>query len=191
MNHGRTTDFPFDDCAKIQALASEYWNVIADRDVKEEKKFPGEFQNARKCGYLSPDLFVRVARWKSVRKTPSYLSNTDEEIRKATVAAFQAKDDATAINALKELKGVALRTASAILHWMVPERFPILDYRVMAALGENEPKSYEDVRLYSRIADRVRELADRHSLDLRTMDRALWTWDKHRQGTAKARCRKG
>lgn len=125
-------------------------------------------------------LFVRLARWKSVRKTPDYESNTEAEVRAATSAAFAASDDAAAIQALTPLRGVALRTASAILHWMRPDRFPILDVRVLAALGVPEPPSYEDVRFYSTIAARIRALAEQHVLDLRTVDRALWTWDKLR-----------
>ena len=53
----------------------------------------------------------------------------------------------------------------------------------MAALGEPTPKSYDDIHFYSRVADLVRALSVKHSLDLRTIDRALWTWDKLRSRT--------
>lgn len=179
------------DRAELVALADAYWKEIYERDAKAERGFENAFLEARNHGHLTKDLFVKVARWKSVRNTRNYEFNTESEIRAATAAAFQGSDDESSINALRELHGVALRTASAILHWMHPDRFPILDYRVMAALGETAPKSYEDIRLYTRIADRVRELALHHSLDLRTMDRALWTWDKRRSPTSNPRCRKG
>ena len=175
---------------KIVALAEDYWTVIADIDAKAERAFENDFREARSRGYLPKDLFVRVARWKSVRNTRKYALNAEADIRTATAAAFQAADDAAAISALVQLQGVALRTASAILHSMRPERFPILDYRVLAALGEAAPKSYDDIRLYIRIADQIRELALHHSLDLRTIDRALWTWDKRRSTTLRGRCRK-
>jgi hypothetical protein len=77
-----------------------------------------------------------------------------------------------------QLRGVALRTASAILHWMRPDRYPILDFRVVGALGKPEPSSYEDVDFYLKIAEEVKSLAQRHALDLRTIDRALWAWHK-------------
>ena len=57
------------------------------------------------------------------------------------------------------LNGVALRTASAILQWMRPDRFAILDVRVVAALGWPEPASWDDFNYYSRVATRVRDLA--------------------------------
>ncbi|MEA3246747.1 MAG: hypothetical protein U9Q74_11385, partial [Gemmatimonadota bacterium] len=124
--------------------------------------------------------FVRVGRWKSVRQTPNYESNSEERVRTATVAAFKASDDEQAIAALISLKGVALRTATAILQWMRPERFPILDVRVVSALGLEEPSSWDDTAYYAQVADRVRELARQCGVDLRTMDRALWAWDKFR-----------
>ena len=181
--------FPLNDRSQIVTLAEDYWNRISHRDAEAERAFEHDFQEAGGLGYLPKELFVRVAKWKSVRNTRRYESNPDDKIRAQTTAAFQA-DDATAINALRELDGVALRTASAILHWMRPDEFPILDYRVMAALGEPAPKSYEDVHFYIGIADRVKGLSRKHSLNLRTMDRALWTWDKLRTGVSKPSCRK-
>ena len=61
---------------------------------------------------------------------------------------------------------------------MRPDRFPILDEKVVLALDEEEPRSWEDVSFYTRIADRIRALARRHDLALRIVDRALWTWGK-------------
>ncbi len=111
---------------KIVVLACDYWTEITDSDAKAERAFESAFREARIRGYLPKDLFVRVARWKSVRNMRNYELNTESDIRTATTAAFQASDDAEAISALVQLHGVALRTASAILHWMRPEKFPIL-----------------------------------------------------------------
>jgi hypothetical protein len=175
-------EFPVDDTAQILELARLYWSTINARDAAAERAFERDLAAARAAGYLPKPLFVRLARWKSVRNTPAYESNSEEAVRAATVAAFQAADDAAAIAALTALRGVALRTASAILHWMRPDRFPILDVRVLSALGVPEPRSYDDVHFYATVGEQIRQLAARHSLDLRTIDRALWTWDKLRAG---------
>ena len=173
-----STAFPFDNRDEILSLADQYWSLISSRDVEEERAFEREMPAVRREGFLSKDLFVRLARWKSVRKTPDYLANSEDDIRRATASAFAAETDRAALEALMGLKGVALRTASALLHWMRPEHFPILDYRIVAALGEPEPGSYEDYAYYERTADQVRALATKHGIDLRTIDRALWTWQK-------------
>jgi hypothetical protein len=46
----------------IMALAEEYWELISVRDATEERLFKSSFQEARGNGYLSKELFVRVAR---------------------------------------------------------------------------------------------------------------------------------
>jgi hypothetical protein len=38
---------------------------------------------------------------------------------------------------------------------MCPEGFPVLDFRVLATLGEPEPADWEDLAFHSRIAARV------------------------------------
>lgn len=172
--------FPFGDCAEVRRLAETYWDLITPIEAAEERQFEHEFNVARKRGYLSRDLFVRAGRWKSVRQTPNYESNLEETVRAASAKAFAAGDDATALVAMMRLRGVALRTASAILQWMRPDQFPILDVRVVSALGWPEPGSWEDLSFYSRVSARVRELARECAVDLRTMDRALWAWDKLR-----------
>jgi hypothetical protein len=172
--------FPFGDCGEIRRLANVYWDLINPSEAAEEQLFERDFAEARRQGFLSKELFIRVARWKSVRQTQNYESNSFESIRAATAEAFTAANDASALSALMQLKGVALRTASAILHWMIQDRFPILDVRVVAALGLTESASYEDFGFYSLVATRVRDLARECDIDLRTTDRALWAWDKLR-----------
>ena len=173
-----SSPFPFDDRAAIVNLAEAYWSLISERDAAEERAFERELPAARAAGHLSKSLFVRLARWKSVRNTPNYQSNTDAEVRAATSAAFSAPEDAVALQALMVLNGVALRTASAILQWMRPDRFPILDFRVVQALGRSMPASYDNVGFYATLAEEIRALAERNSLDLRMIDRALWAWSK-------------
>lgn len=172
--------FPFGDREAIVRLATLYWSKIRASEQAEERAFEAAMPEHRRHGELDKGMFVRLARWKSVRKTPDYDANSDEEVRQATREAFAADAEADAIRALCRLRGVALRTATALLHWMAPDRYPILDFRVLSALGEPPPTSFESPALYVRIADRVRHHASALRVDLRTLDRALWTWDKVR-----------
>jgi len=173
-----TKSFPFDDRSEILRLANLYWDLITSTEASEEHAFEKEMPVARRQGFLNKPIFVRLARWKSVRQTPNYESNDEASIRNLTLRAFAATDERTAILALTKLRGVALRTATAILHWMRPDFYPILDFRVVGALGRPEPLSYEDIEFYSQIANEIRAIAKRHGLDLRTVDRALWAWQK-------------
>ena len=178
MTTTTTRPFPATDRAAILALAETYWRFGSDRANAEERAIEAAEFHLRRGTGLSRDEFVRIARWKSKRPTRHYLKNTEAEVSRATLAAFQARTEAEAIGALTDLHGVGLRTATAILHWLRPKEFPILDFRVVGALGETEPKSWEDVAYYSRIAARVRELATKYGVSLRELDRALWAWKK-------------
>lgn len=173
-----TSAFPFEDRDAILRLADRYWHLISAADAAEERAFEEEIPPLRTQGELSKGIFVRLARWKSKRKTPDYESNSEAEVRGATRRAFAANSDEEAIRSLTILRGVATRTASALLHWMVPDRYPILDFRVVQALGESEPTDWESTEYYARIADRIRDLANHGRVDLRTIDRALWSWNK-------------
>ncbi len=179
---------PFDDRAAILALEERYRKVFClPSDVATEDAIGDAMKEARNAGVLSRKLFLQIARWKSKRPTRHYEKNSEDEVRDATRLAFVARTDTDAILALTDLHGVGLRTATALLHWMRPEEFPILDFRVVAALGEAEPCSWEDVTFYSQIADRIRALAAKHKLGLRVIDRALWAWQKEATA-AQRRC---
>lgn len=172
------SSFPASDRKEILRLADRYWSLITAGERAEEKAFEVELPAWRQRRELPKELFVRIARWKSVRKTPNYLENSDADVLAATRQGFAAAADIAAVAALTRLSGVAVRTASALLQWMAPERYPILDFRVLRALGEPEPSNYDDPHFYARFAERVRALASRLAIDLRTLDRAMWAWDK-------------
>jgi thermostable 8-oxoguanine DNA glycosylase len=174
-------EFPFSDTDAVKQLAEEYWSLISRNEVEVESTLDEELKEPRRAGYLDASIFMKIARWKSTRPTPLYAKNSATEIEAATASGFAATTDREAIESLTQLHGIGLRTATALLHWMRPNQFPILDFRVVAALHQNEPKDWEDVDSYSKIADVIRQRANELDMDLRTLDRALWTWDKKRK----------
>ncbi len=171
-------DLPDIDADFVRRYARRYWASITPAEAAAERRMESAIVPARQAGELNKDLFTTIARWKSPRPLKRYLANTEQSVRSATRAAFAAETDAEAIDALRALNGVALRTATALLHWMRPHEFPILDFRVVAALGIPEPSSWEDTRFYSRVADDLRRISRQLGIDLRTLDRALWAWHK-------------
>lgn len=65
-----------------------------------------------------------------------------------------------------------------MLHWMRPAEFPILDFRAVEALGWSAPADWEDLAFYEKFTEHIVRQAKRFSVDLRTIDRALWAMDK-------------
>ena len=156
----------------------EYWRLISDNDAKNEQEFEERFAAARRKGFLPRDLFEDCAKWKSRQRLDLIRNNSGDKIRKCTQKAFQAKTRKDAIASLVALDGVALRRAVALLHWMRPTAYPMIDKRVVRQIGWHMPANWEDVAYYERFADHLSSHASRLSVDLRTLDRALWAMDK-------------
>lgn len=80
------------------------------------------------------------------------------------------------------LSGVGLPTASVLLHFAFPEALPILDVRALESLGIRGRSSYTPA-FWSAYVTACREIAARHGVSLRTLDKALWQYSKERAVT--------
>jgi hypothetical protein len=171
--------FPFGNKAAIEVLAEEYWGAITPSESDAERnQIPQIVDHARTRGYLKKDEFITLAGWKSKRPLRRYVTNDWRFIKTQTRDALASADRYQALKSLDSLDGVALRTATAILHWFRLADTPILDQRVVAAVGRTPPTSWERIDFYREVAEEILFEARRVDVDLRTMDRALWAWDK-------------
>lgn len=166
------------DRSNVLRWSERYWNLITEPERGEERSFGALLDEARKEGHLEKPLFIRLGRWKSPRIQHHLETNLAERVRTVTHDAFAAKGKKAPVQEMRKLKGVATRTATAMLHWMRPTEFPILDFRVVAALGWDAPDDWEDLAFYVSFAEHVVDLANDLSVNLRTIDRALWAMDK-------------
>ena len=85
------------------------------------------------------------------------------------------------IESLLALRGVGLPTASVLLHFAMPDRYPILDVRALESLGVTGNPS-RTVAFWLGYVDACRALAAAHGVSLRTLDKALWQHSKERSG---------
>jgi hypothetical protein len=85
------------------------------------------------------------------------------------------------MNALLELKGVGVPTASTLLYVAFPDDYPILDVRALESLGV-KPRSQYPVSFWLQYLDACRELARRCGVSIRTLDKALWQHSKEPSG---------
>jgi hypothetical protein len=85
--------------------------------------------------------FLAVCRWKSPRGVPYAKRNKATAVQAATRAALaEATSERARIKALRSLHGVEWPTASVLLHFATPGRYPILDWRALQALGHGRPR---------------------------------------------------
>lgn len=78
------------------------------------------------------------------------------------------------------LDGVAMPVASVILHFAFPDKYSILDFRAIWALGWEQPNKYT-YDFWIRYCNQVKKLADGLGVSIRTIDKALWQYSKEKQ----------
>jgi hypothetical protein len=133
---------------------------------------------ARKRGHYTLEEFRKVCRWKTPRSAPLVARNSAEEVVASTaVALSETSSERERIDALRSLRGVGWPTASVLLHLADPDRYPILDKRVVHALGAGAPSAYS-FRFWEEFVSAWRELAEQAGVGGRTFDQALWQWSK-------------
>lgn len=133
----------------------------------------------RARGHYTRAEFIEVCGWKTVRSRPKVAANAESVVVDATGRALSAGDEATRISALLELAGVGVPTASTLLYFVYPEKYPILDVRALESLGV-KPRSVYPVGFWLAYLSACRTLAQRAGVTLRTLDKALWQHSKER-----------
>jgi hypothetical protein len=137
---------------------------------------------ARVRGHYARDEFISVCRWKSERSRSYAARNTALAVEAATrVALSEASTERERITALRSLHGVEWATASVLLHLAYPNRYPILDQRVLQAFGVPQPASYS-FPFWEAFVGAWLPLLEQSGVDGRTFDQALWQWSKEEGG---------
>ena len=99
-----------------------------------------------------------IVRWKSERVVHYLIGNSEAKIRRVlAVAAAPETSMRNAMEALTSLRGVDLPIASAILAAIWPERYNVLDFRALEALGH----ARHNVEFYAEYVNFCRRLAER------------------------------
>jgi hypothetical protein len=170
--------------AELQDLAEQYWQTSGEKEHELEKA-AFEAGDAIRNGDYSLANLEAIVRWKSERAVQVLIGNSNETIRRAlSLAASPESSTETAVNALTELHGIDIVLASAVLAAIFPERYTVLDFRTLEALGH----ARHDVRFYEEYLAFCKRLAESNIVTpqnelpaptpLRTIDRALWEWSR-------------
>jgi hypothetical protein len=162
----------------LQFDPSEIPAIAARFPGSDDPRIIAAGQAARARGFYTRPEFITVCEGKTVRSRPRVASNSAAAIRRTTAKAFATADVAEQVAALLELNGVGMPTASVLLHFGFPDRFPILDVRALESLGV--VRSSYTPAFWARYVDACRSLAAAHEVSLRTLDQALWQHSKER-----------
>ena len=155
---------------EIEALATRFGSV-------DESHLLTVGAAVRARGYYTREEFIAVCAWKTPRSRPKVASNTEAAVTEATHRALAATPEDTRMMALLRLAGVGVPTASVLLYCAFPRDYPILDVRALESLGVR-PRSQYPVSFWLEYLAACRELAARHGVSIRTLDKALWEHSK-------------
>ena len=134
--------------------------------------------------FLNKEYFVRLGRWKTPRYNDTRKANPEETIIEVTRLAYQMQDDLSKLEILRSLRGVGIAVASTILYFLEPDRYAIFDYHVRRTLNKrhcwNRGETDNTRRAWLEYVTITRRLAARIGVDLRTLEKALFAYDKYR-----------
>ena len=171
----------------LQQLAEQYWQEAGERERELEKAAFEAGAAIRGGEYTLPNLET-IVRWKSERMVHYLIGNSSENIKSAlAIAASPESKTEEAVRALVALRGVDISIATAILATIYPERYAVLDYRALEALGH----ARHDVGFYVEYNAFCRRLAEcgivkpQENLPgptpLHALERGLWQWSRSRE----------
>jgi hypothetical protein len=174
--------------AELQDLAEQYWQTAGEKEHELEKAAFEAGEAIRNGDYSLANLEA-IVRWKSERAVQVLIGNSNEKIRRAlAIATSPESSTETAVKVLLDLHGIDIALASAVLAAIFPERYTVLDYRTLEALGH----ARHDVRFYEEYLAFCKRLAESNIVTpqnelpaptpLRTLDRALWEWSRSHTG---------
>jgi hypothetical protein len=107
---------------------------LSKKEDPVTEEFVRELSSARRRGFLEKEELEEICKWKSSRAIWLIRKNTPQEIMTTTRKAFSTKNERLKIELLTGLKGVSLPMASAILTFINPKRYGVIDIRVWQLL---------------------------------------------------------
>jgi hypothetical protein len=173
--------------ADLQQMSEQYWQEAGEREQQLERAAYEAGESIRGGEYTLSNLET-IVRWKSERVVHYLIANSSDSIKSAlAIAASPVASTEDAVMALVGLHGVDISIASAILAAIYPERYAVLDFRALEALGH----ARHDVAFYAEYNAHCNRLAAYEIVGaqpglpgptaLHALERALWQWSKSRQ----------
>ena len=112
---------------------------------------------AKERGYYTHPEFIEVCAWKTSRSKSRVARNSEVDVVEATRLALSTASESLRIWIPMGLSGVQWATASVLLHLGHRDRYPILDYRALEALGVTGHVNYT-IRFWNRYVTACRGL---------------------------------
>jgi thermostable 8-oxoguanine DNA glycosylase len=162
--------------ARAKTKSSANWKLEHEIETRIVPAF-------RKKARLTKPDFLTIYRWKTPRSANRVCQNSPQAIDETIAVAVNdiSAPERTRIGTLLMLEGVSWPTASAFLHWLGNDPYPVLDFRALWSLyGWPTPPSYS-FKIWIDYVELARTLSKEYDVSMRTLDRALWQYSKEKQ----------
>lgn len=155
---------------QILRLAKEYETSAY---FKKDNALAKQLSGAQTRGFMTKDELIAVAvwKWKGGRTRQLVSQNSEPDVIEITRASFGASSERLRIGALLCLCGVQWPMASAILHFVFVDKYPLLDWKAMKAVEGSTVYNHERWLEYR---DMCVTKAEQEQVSMRDLDRALW-----------------
>ena len=154
---------------------------------KYDEKYPDKYKHIEETmkktlkgrKWLTQKELIKIGLWKSPRAKPRYESkeNDNSTVREVTRISFATTNEKIRIKLLMVLDGVSWGVASAILHFAFPNKYPIMDFRVIRSLGWQQPSAYS-FNFWQMYCKKINSISKKYNLSVRTVEKAFWRHDK-------------
>ena len=157
---------------------------------KYDKAFGWQAQRERELGAkirknkaLTLKDLCAVVEWK-YKDDPEKLQrgqelvarNDEEKVQRITsqTLSLPSADDSYRVNCLTTLEGVSPVLASVILTFFDPKKYGVFEQSTWKGLLGNPPPGLFAPQNYVRLLNSLRKTANKHNLDARVIDKALY-----------------
>lgn len=159
-----------------------WWNRKYDEDYpwwNQIEKDLGE--KIRKNKELAKNDLLQMVEWKfktfegRMKKVKKLVEkNSEDEIKRRSREVFQSASDSFKVDNLTRLFGVGPALASTILTFYDPEQYGVFDIHVWREIFGKEPSNLFTTKNYLKLLEELRKLSDRHNLQVRIVEKALF-----------------
>lgn len=165
----------------ISKLLQEH---LSTNETLRAKQLMKEMKKAKNEGVFTKDFLLEIIEWKSPRSKGYWKSNNKEYVREISKRFFQLKDDKNRMRCLRELHGVGVPVATAILTLSDPKNYCIIDYHAWQLLydyglvTEKEDGNNLGVKNWLQFLEIIRQLAQKFQVKARDIERTIFDYHK-------------
>lgn len=155
------------------------------QENEKTKKLRLRIKKQSKHGYLVKSDLEEICRWKAARIIRIIRCNRENKIKKITLSVLRTKNDREKISSLIKLKGVGVPMASAILMFINPTQYGVIDKRVWEVLFKlkevkrNPEGNNLKIKDWEDFIAIIRPIAKRYRVRARDIERTIF--DTHKE----------